>query len=150
MNDPISITRQGNCGDYSILENFDVRAIFEKHCGIYTDEGLELMRNLVNSLDPVREARAAAQKADFRLAAIVDGGPPRPDQTYQWSIEGVHCEKIGDKDVFIWVQLSDALTGPLASFQGSMRRFAIAYNFALLAELNFPKDRACTTTIRLN
>lgn len=133
------------CGDYSILLDSRDRAIFDRHCGTNEDKDFEILRDLVGRLDPKREAHAAASRGDFRLAALTGGGPPPPDRIKLWDLEGIHCKSIDDNDVFIWIRLTDALTGPISSFQGHMLMFAAAYNKALISEPSFPSRFACTS-----
>ncbi len=135
------------CGDYTILSDARDRAVFNRHCGTNKERDFKLLRNLVNRLDPKREARAAALRGDFRLAAVTDGGPPRPDQKRFWYTEGVSCENVNDSEIFIWARQSDALIpgGSHSGYQSDMSKFARAYNISIISEARFPSDRNCTT-----
>lgn len=133
------------CGEYTALSNPRDRELFERHCGTYNDRAFQKMRALVNRLDAKREARAAAQRGDFRLAAIISG-PPRQGQSKLWKPAGILCENVDDPDVFIWLHRSDAQIPGWTSqsgFQNDMIEFAEKYNVAMISEPSFPTNRAC-------
>jgi hypothetical protein len=131
------------CGDYTILQNPSDREVLEHHCGTANNEDFDAMRNLVTRLNPAEEARAAAQRGDFRLAATTGGGPPNPYHKHNWYLMGVECENIDDKDVVIWLRRSDALTETLDRYQGSMDTFARRYNAEMISDKSFPKNMGC-------
>jgi hypothetical protein len=101
------------CGDYTILSSPRDRALFDAHCGTNEEEDFKILRDLIDRLDPKREAHAAASRGDFRLAAITVGGPPPIGMKRLWAPEGVNCKNPKDADMVIFVRYSDVILGPV-------------------------------------
>jgi hypothetical protein len=136
-----------NCGDYSILSDTRDRAIFDRHCGTNREEDFEVLRDLVDRLDPKREAHAAASRGDFRLAAVTVGGPPEIGMTRLWAPAGLVCKNLKDADMVIFLRYSDVILGPVfGTVQNNMFAFARDYNKALLSKTGFPADRECAVS----
>jgi hypothetical protein len=139
-----TMARRLGCHDYSILNNPSDKAKFEKHCGSNSEADRLALLTVLNRLNPVNEASAAAKRGDFRLAALIGGGVPAPGQHRFWSVEGIDCDILEDIDVAMWLGMSDVFENPThGRLQGSMRRFAASYNAALLAQHGFPIERGC-------
>lgn len=138
-----AVARQ-SCGDYSILSNDSIRSILEQHCGTNLESDQTALLNAIKRLDPAKEARSAAERGDYRLAALIWAGPPPPNKKRLWYILGVECKELEDKDVVIWHFESDVMySATQAQVDGFMNRFAAAYNAALLKERAFPAARSC-------
>lgn len=133
------------CGDYSILANSAVRAVLEERCGTLDEADWKALLAALDRLDPEAQARSAASRRDYRLAAIMGGGPYPPGMRRFWSLRGIDCGAIEDADVVIWLRMTDAYRSATESQLASrMKQFAAAYNTALLAEPGFPAERTCT------
>lgn len=142
---------RAGCNDYSILANSADRAKFEQHCGSNDETDRLALLAVLSRLNPVNEASAAARRGDFRLAAVIGGGLPAPGQHRFWTVDGVDCEILNDIDVAIWLGMSDAFySATHGQLQGSMRRFATAYNVALVVQQGFPTTLGCKLRKRLN
>ena len=136
--------RRPNCGDFSILGPHPVRPLLEKHCGTIDEADQKAFLSALARLDPVAQARAAAQRADFRLAAVVGGGPLPPGPRRFWSVYGGQCETIEDRDVAIWFHGTDAFYSATHSqLNHGMVDFAEQYNATLMREPGFPAARGC-------
>lgn len=133
-----------NCGDYSILRASKERSVFERHCGTVDETDHVAMAAALARLDPSAEARAAASRNDFRLAAVIPGRMQPPGKKRSWVIGGVECKNLAESDVVIWSRNSDVFYNPThADMLSGMSRFSTSYNAALLSEPGFPTDRAC-------
>ena len=133
-----------SCGDYSILSEARVREILQRHCGTNRAEDHDALLASLHGIDPVTEAHAAAQRGDFRLAAIVGGGPYQIEKSRSWEVKGITCRSLEDGDVLIWLRVSDVYDNlKQPQFEYQMRSFAYAYNRALLEEYGFPTKRGC-------
>ena len=139
----LAIDRQ-SCGDYSIVSNDSIRSIFEKHCGTNSEGDQTVLLDAIKRLDPAKEAHSAAERDDYRLAALIWSGPPPPNKKRLWYILGVKCKELDDADVVIWHRESDVMySATQAQLDGFMNRFAADYNAALLKEREFPAARSC-------
>jgi len=132
------------CGDYRIVSNRSIRDQLEKHCGTSNEnDHIELLAALKH-LDPSKEALASAQRGDFRLAAIVRGGPPAPDNERNWIAAGVTCGSLEQMNVVVFVFATDALgSRSQAEVQRRMSRYVVAYNSELITQPGFPEQLHC-------
>lgn len=137
-------SERSNCGDYSILSKSDARTALEQHCGTINPADHAALVRAITQLSPPAEARAAAQRGDFRLAALVGGIAPLP-RVPVWVVRGVHCRALEDSDVVIWLRMNDVYHSlNQSTFEYHMRNFSIAYNRAILSEQGYPESRDCT------
>jgi hypothetical protein len=135
---------RARCDDYSILAHAADQAVFKRHCGFQGEADRQALLKVLDRLNPACEARAAAQRGDFRLAALIGGGIPAPGQRRFWSVEGVNCGNLDDADVAMWLGMSDVFDNAThGQLQGRLRTFAAAYNAALLEQQGFPLPRNC-------
>lgn len=133
-----------NCGDYSILETHPVRALLEKHCGMFDETNQKALLGALARLDPAAEARAAARRGDFRLAAVIWGGPPPPGPRRALWIQGGDCKAVEDHNAVIWLYATDVYRNATDSqVDGQMSSFAERYNAVLMREPGFPAALGC-------
>jgi hypothetical protein len=97
----VPATRHLNC-DYSPLSQSSDRELFQQRCGTISATDHAALLAVLERIDPAAEARAAAQRGDFRLAAYVVGGPPPPGLQRYWKVGGIDCTSLDDGDVLIW------------------------------------------------
>jgi hypothetical protein len=136
--------RHLSCGDYSILSQPQERTMFQSHCGTHEETDLGELLKAIKRLNPATEAAEAARRGDYRLAAVIGGGPHPIGTRRFWIVEGAKCEHLEDSDVVVWLRMSDAFySGLHAEFEGRMRKFARAYNMSLRGMQGFPINRRC-------
>lgn len=133
-----------SCGDYSILNSPVDQNEMKKHCASKDEMDYAAWIAIIKRLDPANEARAAARRGDFRLAALIGGGVPAPGQYRFWEVEGADCKNIDETGIAFWIHMSDVFYSPIhGRLQSHMRKFAAEYNAALVIQQDFPKKMEC-------
>ncbi len=132
------------CGDFTILSRSSDQKSLSENCTSHLEKDYATRTSVVRRLNPKVEAMASAMRGDFRLAALVGGGPyPNSPPTSIWDAYGVVCKSITDSDVVLWSSASDSGPLPMVDYEGAMSVFAASYNRALIKLPKFPKDRSC-------
>ncbi len=136
-----------NCSDYRLMPSPAERGPIDLQCNAKHASEQQALWEAIDRLDPVAEARIAAQRYDFRLAAIV-GEAVHARGSYIssrfWTVEGVECKSLDNKDVVIWLPISDAFVDEAQiRLQARMLELRRAYNVALVTEAGFPRTRGC-------
>ncbi len=136
-----------DCGDYRLAPGPAERGSIDLQCHGGRASDQRALLEAIDRLDPAAEARIAAQRQDFRLAAIV-GDAAHARGSYIsgrfWTVEGVECKSLDNQDVIIWLPTSDAFVDAAQMrLQARMLELRRAYNLALVTEPGFPRARGC-------
>jgi hypothetical protein len=130
-----------SCGDYSLLSDKQTADRLSENCNVTSSAQMQKSIPIIESLDPVAEAKAAAKRGDFRIAAIVSrmGDPSAPP----WITPAVQCAPLQARDISILATFIEkpGLSGE--DYQRRLGHFAMRFNRAIVTDRLFPASRRC-------